>query len=171
MLAIIDRRRKDPPRPLALGRVEMAEKRMLAISGRNIYMAPGTKSNTRHLSRFRSCIICYAMMLCYATVFLWKGAQIHIKAKTSDTENRVEVQVSSDLAPNILNSELSQKNGTSARTDLFFVENGPNPYSKNNQLKMKIGTFLESYVYCLVNLFRMFKKCAKKQMPVVPPFS
>ena len=130
ILAIIDRRRKDPPRPLALGRVEMAEKRMLAISGRSIYMAPGTKSSTRHPSRFRSCILCYAMMLCYATFFLWKGAQIPTKAKTSETENRVEVQVSSDLAPNILNSELSQKNGTSARTDLFSVENGPNPYSK-----------------------------------------
>ena len=97
MLAIIDRRRKDPPRPLALGRVEMAEKRMLAISGRSIYMAPGTKSSTRHPSRFRSCILCYAMMLCYATFFLWKGAQIPIKAKTSETENRVEVQVSSAM--------------------------------------------------------------------------
>ena len=51
---------------MALGRVEMAEKRMLAISGRRMYMTPGTKSNTRHLSRFRSCILCYAMMLCYA---------------------------------------------------------------------------------------------------------
>ena len=122
MLAIIDRRRKVPPRPLALGCVEMVEKRMLAISGRRMYMTPGTKSNTRHLSRFRSCIICYAMMLCYATVLLWKGAQIHIKAKTSQTENRVEVQVSSDLAPNILNSELSQKDGTSARTDFFLLK-------------------------------------------------
>ena len=58
---------------------------------------------------------------------------------------------------------ISQQIGTSARTELFlFLENGPNPYNKSNQLKMKIATFLESDFYCLVNLFQMFKKAQNK---------
>ena len=65
MLANLGRRRKNPPSPWLLGCVEMTKKLILAISGRRMYMSPGTKSNTRCLSRFRSCILCYAMMLCY----------------------------------------------------------------------------------------------------------
>ena len=164
MLAIIDRRRKDPPRPLALGRVEMAEKRMLAISGRSMYMAPGTKSNTRHPSRFRSWILCYAMMLCYATVFLFveRGPNPY---KSKDIWNWKSCRGPGFFGPSAQHSKLRTfaKKRDLSEDRFFFVENGPNPYNKNNQLKMKVGTFLESYVYCLVNLFRMFKKCAKNK--------
>ena len=65
MLATLGHRINNPPRPWLLGRVEMTGKRILAISGRRMHMSPGTKSNTQCLSRFRSCILCYAMMLCY----------------------------------------------------------------------------------------------------------
>ena len=44
----------------------------------------------------------------------------------------------------------------------FFVENGPNPYNKSNQLKMKIATFLESDFYCP-------KKRKKKNADSTPP--
>ena len=59
-------------------------------------------------------------------LFLEKGPNPY-KKQSTETENRVEVLVSSDIAPNIRNSKLSQKSGTSARTEFFFVENGPNP--------------------------------------------
>ena len=52
----------------------------------------------------------------------------------------------------------------------LFLENGPNPYNKSNQLKAKIATFLESDFYCLVNLFQMFKKRTKKNADSPPLF-
>ena len=67
-------------------------------------------------------------------------------------------------------SPFRNKSGPQPGRICFFVENGPNPYTKSNQLKMKIATFLESEFYCLVNLFQMFKKAQKKNMPIVPPF-
>ena len=88
----------------------------------------------------------------------------------------IEVLVSSDLVPTILNSEISQEIGTSARTELFLFVNCPHPYTKNSQLKMKIVTFLESDFYCLLTLFQMLKKGVKQkgvkqEMPIAPPFS
>ena len=62
--------------------------------------------------------------------FLWKGAQIPIKTKTSETENRVEVMVSSNLAPNILNPKLFKENRGLREDRKKNVEKSPKP-SKN----------------------------------------